>query len=272
VAPPPLTESEVRQILLALEPLSADRRIVLVGGQAVAFWTRFLAARSSDPELRLPLASKDIDFEGAARAVIEAAILLAGEARTLDRRPHAEHRGRALRRRGWAPANDRLHRKPPWSARPRRTRHGGATARRERRWGTRDPGLGDASGAMHGEPDLQRRRAWQDRAAGHASATRVDRVRPCVVCGLLDCAPAEHQPARAVLRLNERVFRKSLRDRSFRNVFVWHGIDPLKAVLVDERLPERFRSRRYPDMARQLCDQRERDLSNRPPAKRAGAP
>jgi hypothetical protein len=45
-AKPPLRHEEVQRILGLLEPLSVDRSIVLVGGQAVAFWTRFLQERS----------------------------------------------------------------------------------------------------------------------------------------------------------------------------------------------------------------------------------
>lgn len=41
-AKPPLTQAEVLRILQALEPLAEDRSIVLIGGQAVMFWTMFL--------------------------------------------------------------------------------------------------------------------------------------------------------------------------------------------------------------------------------------
>ncbi len=41
---PPLADAEVLRVLKVLEPLADDRAIVLVGGQAVAFWTRFLQA------------------------------------------------------------------------------------------------------------------------------------------------------------------------------------------------------------------------------------
>lgn len=37
MATPPLPHQEVERIVRALEPLSVERRIVLVGGQAVAF-------------------------------------------------------------------------------------------------------------------------------------------------------------------------------------------------------------------------------------------
>lgn len=82
---PPLQPEEVRRILRELAPLSEDRRIVLVGGQAVAFWAAFfkLKPRSAEQEV---FTSKDIDFEGAARTARKAGELLNGEVRipTID--------------------------------------------------------------------------------------------------------------------------------------------------------------------------------------------
>jgi hypothetical protein len=57
-AKPPLRHEEVQRILGLLKPLSADRSIVLVGGQAVAFWTRFLQERSIEIAALAPLTSK----------------------------------------------------------------------------------------------------------------------------------------------------------------------------------------------------------------------
>ncbi len=39
IFPVDLVAEEVRRILLSLAPLTADRAVVLVGGQAVAVWT-----------------------------------------------------------------------------------------------------------------------------------------------------------------------------------------------------------------------------------------
>ncbi len=76
-AKPALAAEEVRRILLSLAPLAADRAIVLVGGQAIAVWTNYLGVGETSP-VRDPLASKDIDFEGSARAARKAAALLGG--------------------------------------------------------------------------------------------------------------------------------------------------------------------------------------------------
>jgi hypothetical protein len=47
---------------------------------------------------------------------------------------------------------------------------------------------------------------------------------------------------RPVLDLNERIGRFCLRDHHGRAVYARAGIDPFEAVLVDERLPEEFRT------------------------------
>jgi hypothetical protein len=75
---PPLPHEEVQRILRQLEPLIAERRIVLDGGQAVSFWMRLLQPRSGQLALAEPLTSKDIDFEGGAQALRRAADLLEG--------------------------------------------------------------------------------------------------------------------------------------------------------------------------------------------------
>ncbi len=68
---------------------------------------------------------------------------------------------------------------------------------------------------------------------------------------------AEPDRVRAVLRLNERVFRKCVGELRFRQLFAERGIDPFEAVLVDDhRLPEQFRQRRYPQMVEQLAERR----------------
>jgi hypothetical protein len=67
-----------------------------------------------------------------------------------------------------------------------------------------------------------------------------------------------------VLRLNERIFRKCLHDRRFRDVVLDHDVNPFDAVLVtDPRLPDQLRARRYPQMKEQLVDRLKRDRRNR---------
>jgi hypothetical protein len=66
VVEPPLPHHEVQRILRRLEPLTAERRAILVGGQAVSIWMRMLQPLSEELAAIEPVTSKDIDFEGGA--------------------------------------------------------------------------------------------------------------------------------------------------------------------------------------------------------------
>lgn len=59
---PPLPREEVQRILARLSPLSAEGKIVLIGGQAVAWWTYFLGLGSTGGRIQI-FTSEDIDFE-----------------------------------------------------------------------------------------------------------------------------------------------------------------------------------------------------------------
>jgi hypothetical protein len=62
---------------------------------------------------------------------------------------------------------------------------------------------------------------------------------------------------RVALTLNERVFTFCLKDRDGRTVDAKHGVDPFDAVVGDDdRLPNRFRKTRYPQMQRELAIRR----------------
>lgn len=78
-----------------------------------------------------------------------------------------------------------------------------------------------------------------------------------------DKSIGERKRVRAVLDLNERIFRKSLRSLHFRRLALDHEIEPFEAVLVDKRLPAKFVERRYPQMEEQITSSRERARLNR---------
>jgi hypothetical protein len=63
---------------------------------------------------------------------------------------------------------------------------------------------------------------------------------------------------RDVLNLTERVFHLCLDDLEGRAIFADHHVDPFDAVVVDDRLPLEFRTRRYPQMRQLLTDYRTR--------------
>jgi hypothetical protein len=96
-------------------------------------------------------------------------------------------------------------------------------------------------------------------------------LRVSVICSrlwsqvLLDSEELpEEKRVRAVLNINERIFRKCIKDRRFRDVLLDNGVDPFAAVLVDHPLlPDCFREQRYPQMQAQRVDRIKRDRHNR---------
>lgn len=74
---PPLTPAETREVLRRLGDLT--NRIVLVGGQALAFWVEHYTDRIATSG---PVSSRDIDFGGTKEAVTIAADRLDGTPRT----------------------------------------------------------------------------------------------------------------------------------------------------------------------------------------------
>ena len=63
----------------------------------------------------------------------------------------------------------------------------------------------------------------------------------------------ERRRLRAVLDLNERIFKLCSEDRCFLAVYRRYAIDPFAAVLADPRLPEDFLTKRYPQMRERLA-------------------
>lgn len=68
---------------------------------------------------------------------------------------------------------------------------------------------------------------------------------------------AENERQRAVLKLNERIFKRCCEDRCFQAVHRKYDIDPFDAVLDDERLPDGFSEKRYPQMRKRLASIRD---------------
>ncbi len=257
IAKPPLRHEEVLRILGLLAPLSADRAIVLVGGQAVAFWTRFLQARSSEVSAFAPLASKDIDFEGGARAVRRAADLLTARMRLAGMDDHSPNTGIVL----FVDA-DGVEREIDFIDQPL-----GLSARDIRDTAVRLVLFKDWAGhevavwVMHPERCMESR-IYNAQILGKTDALAMRQLGASIACArewsryLLDDDPSPER-VRAVLRINERIFRKCVRDIHFRSAELGLGIDPFEAVLAEHpALPGRFRERRYSQMRQQIDDRR----------------
>jgi hypothetical protein len=93
---PPLRPEEAQRIVALLQPLTDARGLILVGGQALAFWLRYLASIYAEAADAEALASKEIDFEGASRTVVLAAELVAGEAKLPTMDDHTPNTGLVL--------------------------------------------------------------------------------------------------------------------------------------------------------------------------------
>lgn len=263
---PPLTYEEVRRVLHLLDPLLADRRIVLVGGQAVAFWGRYLAPRSLELTPAGALTSKDIDFEGSAQSVTRAATLLAGRPKIATMDDNTPNTGIVL-----FTDSAGIPREIDFIDAPL-----GLGAR-----DVRDTAVLLALDAEAGQPPVELwvmhpERCMESRVINttvlHTTAPlAVRQLAVSVLCArewssyLLDSdeLPQEKR-VKAVLKLNERVFKRCMLDRHFRDVLHDHDINPFHAVLAEHPLlPDRFRERRYPQMRTLLEERLRKDRRNR---------
>jgi hypothetical protein len=71
--------------------------------------------------------------------------------------------------------------------------------------------------------------------------------------GVLDGRIDAEDPARTVLKLNERIFRFCTRDHHAKELYRGKGVDPGEAIVDDARLPAAFREKRLPQMREQLA-------------------
>jgi hypothetical protein len=260
---PPLHPDEVRRILRKLAPLSQERRIVLIGGQAVAFWAAFFRLENRAEETKL-FTSADIDFEGAAQSARRAGELLRADVQIPEIDRHTPNTGLVVFK-----DSDGVEREMDFLLAPY-----GLTTRDVRNTAIR------LNVAKAGSPEvpvwvMHPERCMESRVhnvVGLKQSGRIamDQLRHAVVCAkefsrylLGDEAVEQAERIRAVLNLNERIFKKCLKVRVFRDVFFEYGVDPFDAVLVDDLLPERFRTRRYPQMVNQLEDRRKRSRAQR---------
>jgi hypothetical protein len=265
-AKPPLTYEEVRRVLHLLDPLLAERRIILIGGQAVAFWARYLAPRSLELTAAGALTSKDIDFEGSAQSVTRAATLLAGRPKIATLDDHTPNTGIVLFTDSTGTPREIDFIDAPL----------GLGAR-----DVRDTAVLLAFDAEADQPPVKLwimhpERCMESRVINATVLGKTERLAmrqlaTSVICArewssyLLDSDEIpEEQRVRAVLNLNERVFKRCMRDRRFRDLLHDHNVNPFDAVLADHpRLPERFREQRYPQMQALLEERLRTDRRNR---------
>jgi hypothetical protein len=239
---PPLTPAETREVLRRLGDITDE--IVLVGGQALAFWAERYADRF---ELSRPVNSKDIDFGGVGRVASIAAVRLNGTCTIPE----------------------------PFSVSPNsglvEFDDGGGHRRRidflHMVFGLELEEIfamaivveldGDETisfRVMHPVQCLEARISNVGGLPGYKSEHGLGQARASILClrEYLRDRLEEDGGVHAVLRLNERIYRFAWVNHNAKIVFEEFGIDAFDAVLVDDRLPELFRSRRYPQMQKLL--------------------
>lgn len=268
---PPLRPEEVRRILRDLAPLSEERRIILVGGQAVAFWAAFFKLEPALTEDAI-FTSKDIDFEGAARSARKAGELLGGEVRIPTMDDLTPNTGIVVFKDSDGEVREVDFLSAPYGLDGRDVRDSAI------RLDVPNPDGPDVPvWVMHPERCMESR-VYNLMGLKQSGRIAMDQLRRSVICAkefsrfLLDQkGRGQRERTRAVLRINERVYRKCLSDHAFRQVFLERGVDPFEAVLVDDRLPLRFRETRYPQMVSRLADKRKRARDLRQRRRKAGS-
>ncbi len=257
-APTLLTAPNVLALMARLDEVA--ERVVLVGGQAVNVWAEHYLALGRVPELvaDAPFASKDVDFCASREAVRAfAARLPHGRAKFASLDDATPNVGVVMF------VDDAGHeRLIDFLSAP----FGMNAAQIER-----ESILMDVLDAA-GEPTGRKFRVMHPIACLESRVHNVvglaemydtphgrKQLRAAVACAhealkdLLDAPEAEgFDPVRAVLDLNERIFDLCLRDHHGRLVHQRTGIDPFGAVLIDDRLGERFVTLRYPQVRDRL--------------------
>jgi hypothetical protein len=260
---PPLARDEVQRVLARLSPLAVNRKIVLIGGQAVAWWTYFLELDSEANEVEI-FTSEDIDFEGAARSAQLAADLIGGKVHLPDRHHVTPSTGQVIFRdsAGFKREIDFIG--SPIGLDPTDVRSSAVPL-----------SIPDAEGGsaeilvMHPERCLESRvhNVIDLGTTGPIAMTQLERSIACAREWsrylLSEGSLGERKRIRAVLDLNERIYRKCIHSQAFRRLPLEHGVEPFEAVLVDDRLPGKFRDRRYPQMAEAIEVSREKARKHR---------
>lgn len=252
--PPPLKIDETERIIARLEQVVRDRRVVLVGGQAVAIWASRLEDRIADA-LVDTVASRDIDLLGNSSDLRHSAALLNARVRvaTFEDRtpltgvaifldPEGHERRLDVMASVYGMNSDDIRRTaieaellvegdrrvPLWVMHPERCMESRV----------------HNSTLANKQTDL----AWRQLHASILCARAFSEL-------LLD--ERGEAAIHDVLKLNERIFRFAQEDRCSK-LAAERGIEAFDAVLDDERLPEKFRTVRLLQMQDRIRALRER--------------
>lgn len=241
---PPLRIDETERIIARLEQVVRDRRVVLVGGQAVAIWASKLEGRISDA-LVDTVASRDIDLLGNSSDLRQSAELLDARVRVVKWEDRTPLTGVAifLDSEGHERRLDIMASVYGMNAEDIRQTAIEAELvidqdRQVNVW------------IMHPERCMESR-VHNSALANKQTDLAWRQLRASILCArafsqlLLD--ERGEAAIRDVLKLNERIFRFAQEDRCSK-LAADRGIETFDAVLDDDRLPEKFRSVRLPQM------------------------
>jgi hypothetical protein len=250
---PPLRIDETERIIARLEQVVRDRRVVLVGGQAVAIWASKLESRIADA-LVDAVASRDIDLLGNSSDLRQSAELLDARVRVAKWEDRTPLTGVAifLDSQGHERRLDVMASVYGMNAEDIRQTAIEAELvidkdRQVNVW------------IMHPE------RCMESRVHNSVLANKQTDLAWRQLQASIPCARAFSQllldergeaAVRDVLKLNERIFRFAQEDRCSK-LASERGIEAFDAVLDDERLPEKFRTGRLSQMRERIRSLRE---------------
>lgn len=245
-SPPPLTDDELRRILDRLSGLLNDPSVVVIGGSALTIWH----AQLSDEPPRPHSATSDLDLQGSAEAVRRASSLLGGRYQI----PGFDN---ATPETGVVSFQDSQggERLLDFLAAP----YGLKSQEVSERAVPLELHDGDLMYVMSPLDCLRSRVAnlgLPGRDGVHAIAqlrTAIDLV-PRYGRRLLD----DGYPPRHVADINEAVYRLAIDDNRALRLALEHVADVAEAALDDDRLSERHRSIRLPQLRAKLIAERER--------------
>jgi hypothetical protein len=241
---PPLKIDETERIIARLEQVVRDRRVVLVGGQAVAIWAAKLEDRIADT-LVDAVASRDIDLLGNSSDLQQSAELLGARVRVAKFEDRTPLTGVAI----FLDSEGHERRLDVMAS------VYGLNSEDIRQTAIEAGLLVDGDRqvnlwVMHPERCMESR-IHNSVLANKQTDLAWRQLRASILCArafsqlLLD--ERGETAVRDVLKLNERIFRFAQEDRCSK-LASDRDIEAFDAVLDDDRLPKKFRNVRLPQM------------------------
>ncbi len=252
---PPLDLPALYDLLARLQPVSADRRLILVGGQALALWSAQLAEYDEGVDAELAT-SIDIDFQATPADARSAAQQLGIEILVPSIDDITPNSGVAsfIDAAGYSRELDFIDAPYGLDADDVRDTAFEVVVRRE--------GDGDATFWVMNPQRCLHSRVANLNLPGKSGPLAIGQLRVAVAITrafgrwLLDVG----EPPRSVYRLNERVFELAYYDRRALRAWAEFDVDVVAALTVDDRLSEAHLRVRQPQMRqpqmRQLVDER----------------